>query len=72
MLPAAINYFKRKPKAKACHVVLDAAFGSAYDANTYKKAVRARKVSAFTRKEYDAWLKAKDNIAEPTQSVKEA
>ncbi|MCH5690039.1 hypothetical protein LWM68_40940 [Niabella sp. W65] len=75
MVQAAINFFKRNPKGVACHVVLDQTFSSASAASVYKKAVRAHKVSVFTRKEYDAFVKAqelKDKIAEPPQNVKEA
>jgi len=66
MIPKAIEYFKRNPKSKACHVVLDRVFDNIGAATVYKRSVRALKVTSYTRKEYDEWVKANQGEHEKT------
>ena len=53
MLEVAVQYFEQHPEAKACHVVLDRVFGTAAAASAYRKAWRASRVTAYTRKEWE-------------------
>lgn len=53
MLEIAQEFFKRNPDAKSAHVVLDRVFDNAHQAELYRRAVNAHKVSSYLRSEYD-------------------
>ncbi len=51
MLQNAQDFFKRHPKAKACHVVLDRVFENLGAARAYRKFVNAHCVTSYLRSE---------------------
>lgn len=60
----ALKFFKRNPKAKAAHVVLDKVTDDIQKAMAYKKAVYAKKVSSYLRKEFTKELKESDQVTD--------
>lgn len=55
-------WFKRNPKADACHVVLDKVFGDMASAKNYQKAFNANCVSSFLKAEVEAEVEVKAKV----------
>lgn len=71
MQAEVIEFFKRNPKAFAAHLVLDKVFDNATAASNYRKQMTARKVSAFTRDEYETWVANKaETVVIPSNEEK--
>lgn len=67
MQPESIKFFKRNPKAKVVHQVMDKIFTDLAAATRYKKAWRCKTVSTWLRKEYEEVVKkSKEKVSDET------
>ena len=62
MQKEVVEFFKRHPKAEACHLVLTVTFHSAKKASSYRKNMNARKVTVVTSKEYKEYLRGREKV----------
>lgn len=47
----AVKFFKRYPDKEACHIVMTECFDNARSASSYRKAIKAKKVTVVLKKE---------------------
>lgn len=55
-------FFKRNPKADACHIVLDKVFEDMASAKNYQRAFNANCVSSFLKAEVEAEVEAEAKV----------
>lgn len=63
MNPNVVNFFKRNPEAKYCHLVLQSCFKTAHAASSYQKNMGAKKVSVVSREDYETWAASNSTVA---------